>query len=1142
MRYFTALIFLVIFFQNVLAQDSIIVQTLTRDSAGRRGVYEFPDDANQSFRKIWMVYNMRCKGAKVGVSGVGCGEWDYSCNTFITDSSRVDSSLATNPSYVISGFSGSPFEYRNEPVYTYYQYIQKEARYTSSSNEKKYPSGAGGQRESFNAAGGTFRGQYLFTAQELIGFGLKAGNISAMELAVLAQGAKLPNFRIRMKATGDNEISSTNPHTEGWSEVYYRDVETNTTGTKRFQFYTPFNWNGTSNVMVDVSFSKFNKAAEPEFSFNELSGDKQAVIAQQAEQSLVFDGVSGQVQGGKLSQIKNEITIGFWSYGTAHYQPVNNSILEVNNKNDEREINIHLPWSNGGIYFDCGNENGSYDRIEKAAGVNDYERQWVHWTFTKNATTGIMNIYRNGSLWLSGSGKTKPIDCDIMKLGEAVASNNTYFGRIREFSIWNKELDSLNIQSWKNRSLNDKHPFYHNLLFYFSMQNGGGNQIVDQAPIPQSADLSVALDRHQERGDKMVMNFVNSKLRPNFSFIQGTYNGFVVDDFTVLDSIINGPKKVQDYKVVNNNLVLDSTYYLNQAGDLFIYREDGEVADAIYLDPDGALAITTLKYYRKRPAKYELLSLVTPYGNNLDLGKDGKTFVFDVTDFTPILRGRKYLSMELGGEFQEEIDLKFIFIKGTPERKVLDVANVWPFDRGYFNEIYDNTKFEPRKTKLRNDAKYFNIRSSVTGHEQNGEFTSKKHFVSVNGSATKKFQFDVWKECGSNPIYPQGGTWIFDRAGWCPGAPTELFRFDLTPFATPGADMTLDYGIELPALSQANYLVSTQLVSYGPYSFKNDASLEEIKRPNAGRVEFDRLNPSCNSPLIKVRNSGENTLSALTIKYGRRGGSQLTYRWTGSIMPSEEKDIELPLDVDGFWNSGTDTSLIFEVLLSNPNDQMDDHVLNNYLSVPYKNVDKYGSNLHLEFKTNNVAIDNSYRIVNNKGQNVLTRNGLAANVIYRDELALLAGCYTLIVNDVANDGLSFWFYPNNGSGFARLSRKLTNNYAPLKNFNPDFGAGFQYDFVVDPVLSVNNEWQPQLLSITPNPTLDILNVEYKDENTEPVYFQLLNFNGHTLKKEIRNGGPGLVSVRWSLSELPAGIYFVKINQKEKTVTRKIIKQ
>ena len=189
-----------------------------------------------------------------------------------------------------------------------------------------------------------------------------------------------------------------------------------------------------------------------------------------------------------------------------------------------------------------------------------------------------------------------------------------------------------------------------------------------------------------------------------------------------------------------------------------------------------------------------------------------------------------------------------------------------------------------------------------------------------------------------------------------------------------------------------------------------------------------------------------------------------------------------------------------------------------------------------------MAIDNNYRIVNNKGQNVLTRNGLAANVIYRDELALPAGCYTLIVNDVANDGLSFWFYPNNGSGFARLSRKLTSNYAPLKNFNPDFGAGFQYDFVVDPLLSVNNAWQPQLLSITPNPSMDVLHVDFQDESSEQVNFQLLNFSGQLLRQEKRAGGSGIISVRWALHELPSGIYFVKIIQKDKIATRKIIKQ
>lgn len=59
---------------------------------------------------------------------------------------------------------------------------------------------------------------------------------------------------------------------------------------------------------------------------------------------------------------------------------------------------------------------------------------------------------------------------------------------------------------------------------------------------------------------------------------------------------------------------------------------------------------------------------------------------------------------------------------------------------------------------LAQNAKFHEVRMTVTGHEQNGEFTPKKHFITAAG--TRKYQFDVWKECASNPIYPQGGTWI----------------------------------------------------------------------------------------------------------------------------------------------------------------------------------------------------------------------------------------------------------------------------------------------------------------------------------------------------------------------------------------------
>ena len=88
-KIFGFLLFLGLVTSAVQAQDTVIVQTLTYDSTSRAGVWEFPSDTN-SWRKIIMQYSMRCHDALVGNANfVGCWEWDYSCNTIITDSSRA---------------------------------------------------------------------------------------------------------------------------------------------------------------------------------------------------------------------------------------------------------------------------------------------------------------------------------------------------------------------------------------------------------------------------------------------------------------------------------------------------------------------------------------------------------------------------------------------------------------------------------------------------------------------------------------------------------------------------------------------------------------------------------------------------------------------------------------------------------------------------------------------------------------------------------------------------------------------------------------------------------------------------------------------------------------------------------------------
>ncbi|MBK9220964.1 MAG: T9SS type A sorting domain-containing protein [Saprospiraceae bacterium] len=1141
MKYLLLFIVSFSFVSCLFSQDSITIQTFTWDNNSRRGVFQFPDDPSQTYRKILMYYNMRCHGARVGVGSVGCYEWDYSCNTFITDSTKLDSSVSTIGNYVISGFNGLQFYYTTIPTNTFYRLIQKDATYTAIVSEQKRMIGNGTKVQALETKDGSFRSQYLFTAQELLNAGAKAGTLTGIDLQVANIGNKLPHLRIRIKAVAKSTLSENVPDVEGFTEVYYKDTEFKIVGLNRLQFYNPFTWNGSSSILVDLSYTEFNQVNPPKFLFHDAGSNQFSISASGKEQSIVWDGVGATSTASKLMNISNELTLSFWSFGTAHLQPSNGSILEGLDNKGQRALNIHLPWSNGGIYFDCGSKNGSYDRIEKTATVSDYESQWIHWTFTKNALTGEMKIYRNGELWQSGIAKFNPIQLSSLTIGAPASYQGPFYGRMRELSVWNKVLDSTTINLWKNKTIQASHPAYASLVYYYDFQDANPAIINDKSKDPDNLLLPTPLIRHQERGDKSMLNFTASNDRPNISFIQGVYSGSKITNINVQDSIPNGPRKVLQYKVVQNNLILDSVFYIYAAADDNIRFENGDIAESNFIEPEDLLEISNLKYFNKTPAKFELLSLVTPYGNNLDLGKDGKTFVFDVTDFTPILKGNKLISMELGGENQEEIDLKFVFIKGTPERNVIDISNIWTFQRGYFSEILNNSRFEPRKILLNPASKNYKLRFSITGHEQNGEFTPRNHFVTVNGNSNKKFPFTVWKECAWNPIYPQGGTWIFDRAGWCPGAPSQLTSFDITSLSAPGNEVLIDYGLEPPQLDQANYLVSSQIVAYGDLNHKLDASLQEIIRPSSGRVEFDRLNPSCNSPTVLVRNSGSDLISNLKLVYGIKNGIKETYIWNGTLNSLQEIQIELPVQNINFWNPGLDSLFVFEVEITEINSIQDADILNNKKVTPFKMVDRYAVNLFFDFKTNNIPQDNDYKIVNSQGVTVLERSNMAINTSYRDELLLPAGCYTLYVNDASHDGLYFWFYAGNGNGNARMMRKVNNVVLPIKNFNSDFGAGFQYDFVVAQPVGNKQIDKASLLSISPNPTSSNVQIEFQNHNSDLVRLFVRTMDGKTIYENQIQPKNDFQILKWNLDQFVSGSYIIQILQGDTIYSRKLIK-
>ncbi|MEA5564202.1 LamG domain-containing protein [Anabaena sp. UHCC 0399] len=153
---------------------------------------------------------------------------------------------------------------------------------------------------------------------------------------------------------------------------------------------------------------------------------------------IVLNGVNDYVELPPQSMpIGNEITVSFWAK-RGEKLPKETAIIYANGANNERVLNIHLPYSNSSIYFDCGADGNGYDRIEKAAQPNEYQGEWVHWAFTKNATTGDMKIYHNGKLWHSGTGYKRSLPkTAILHLGKFTNANVAYYdGTVAELCIW----------------------------------------------------------------------------------------------------------------------------------------------------------------------------------------------------------------------------------------------------------------------------------------------------------------------------------------------------------------------------------------------------------------------------------------------------------------------------------------------------------------------------------------------------------------------------------------------------------------------------------------------------------------------------------------------------------------------------------
>ncbi len=451
---------------------------------------------------------------------------------------------------------------------------------------------------------------------------------------------------------------------------------------------------------------------------------------------------------------------------------------------------------------------------------------------------------------------------------------------------------------------------------------------------------------------------------------------------------------------------------------------------------------------------FELGSFITPYGKRLVMGGEkGWKWVYDVTDYAPLLKGE--IDLESGNN-QELLDLKFIFIEGTPPRDVISVENVYPWGLYNYGQLADDSVLQAQKIALDPGARGYMLRARISGHGHFGprnccEWDSKTHSYYIND--WDHFRWNVWKDCGFNPIYPQGGTWPFDRAGWCPGTMVDVYDFELTPFVHPGDTITLDYGIEHykdNGEKGGEFRMSHQIFTYGPPNFQVDAAVEDIITPSS-KDNYSRVNPICSNPVVVIRNLGAAPLKTALLRYGIRGGTTTEYIWSGNLAFMQSEEVYLPQpDWQGFNGSN-----VFEIELISPNKAKDENPGNNLMTSSVVPPDILPRNFVLYIEPNDKGRDrdNAYMITDDCGAVLFSRDDLTTDTIFTDKLRFEPGCYEFRLTDRLEDGMNrHWWYRNSNPELMGKNGRIEfrdHNGNTIKAFPYDFGQELLYRFTVN---------------------------------------------------------------------------------------------
>lgn len=651
-------------------------------------------------------------------------------------------------------------------------------------------------------------------------------------------------------------------------------------------------------------------------------------------------------------------------------------------------------------------------------------------------------------------------------------------------------------------------------------------------------------------------------LVPNFTVNKNTIDTFIYSSTPTIKTSFNNNTKQTDTLAADSFLVrifADTTTPYIQTDSFtawsanyynYLFDTTGAKVDSFWIAATDTKFVYKTQVYKKFNVMepYELGRVITPYG-----GYYAKTwkneYRFDITDFTPLLHDTVFFrAFYSGWSSGFTVTLDFDLIEGTPAREVRSVRNIYNGDFSYGNP---NNPIENQLTlkniQLASNETQAKLRFTPTGHgfgadntDNCAEFCNKTYDVMVNNTlvATQ----NIWRDdCGMNPLMHQSGTWLYDRANWCPGSKGLTHEFELTPAITPN-NFSLQVVPEPyedldPAGFNPIYTIYSQLITYGNPNFALDAAIEDVIAPNAHDA-YKRFNPICANPKIIIKNNGSTPLTSARIYYGIEGKELFFYNWNGNLTFNQTETVSLP-----YRTISDSAHHTFKVWIGQPNGTTSDNFIwNDTLRVPTLIPPRYDSIFNFVLKTNKDFQETTWDLKDDDGNILYENTTLSASKVFNTTFELTEGCYQFTLNDAGKDGLSFFAnQQTSGIGYARFAKNPSN--AVFKTFEPDFGTQISQQFIVgNPYIFVPSaitELTPMKSFRTfPNPAQNMVTLELSFRTPTSFQIDMYNMMGKQVKT-IFNGTGENFALPIDVAELPQGMYHLIISGKNFSEVKKV---